>query len=482
MRTLTSALFEPWAAKLAELRPRLGETLRSLAPRSTAPWRDDAPPLAGGLVPFLGYAVQYGLRGPEVLRELRARHGDVFTLRLVGKHITFCLSREAVEYLYEAPYEEVSFLDGIRQFRGFGTVIRLDVTGPEDANVGLDTLRRYLAPRVHEATAELDREVRLALAELAGTGMVELRSTLGGVMARASSALLMGPRLARDPDFIEAARAFDDATQRMAASLFSSRPLEHAARCRDRLQRHILNELARRRAEPARQPQDFMDAFMAARDAHGRPLTDAQLASDLVGYTFATTANTPAAFSMCLLQILRDPALRARVEQELRAVLAQSGDVLDTAALKRLTLLEACLHETLRIFSPGIHLRALRRDVRIGAFTLPAGALMAVSPYVLHRDPAAYDDPDVFDADRFLEGPRRPGKKPSAMSFVPFGRGLHACIGRTLARAEVMLAVARVLTDWKPALVPLTKPLVPNWATAGVATPNQPVYIRPALT
>lgn len=480
MRALTRSLFETWSAKLAEANPRALETLRSLAVRSTTPWGTEGPPLAGGLLPFFGYALQYGIRGPEVLRELRARHGDVFTLRIVGKHITFCLSREAVEYLYEAPYEEVSFLDGIRLFRGFGTVIRMDVTGPEDANVGLETLRRYLAPRVHEATGELDREVRLALSDLASAGTVELRSALGGVMARVSSALLMGPRLARDPGFIDAARAFDDATQNMVPAMLSPRPLHHAARCRDRLEGHILNELAQRRAEPEREPQDFMDVFRAARDANGRPLTDAQVASDLVGYTFATTANTPAALSMCLLHILRDPALRARVESELNEVLAQTGDVLDTAALKRLTLLEACLHETLRMFAPGIHLRALRRDVRIGAFTLPAGALMAVSPYVLHRDPSAYDDPDVFDADRFLAGPRRPAKKPSAMSFVPFGRGLHACIGRTLARAEVMLTVARVLTDWKPSLVPLEKPLAPNWATAGIAAPNQPVYIRPA--
>jgi cytochrome P450 len=478
VRALTRSLLESWATKLAAARPHVGETLSSLAMRSTAPWGMDGPPLVGGFLPFFGYALQYGIRGPEVLRELRARHGDVFTLRMLGKHITFCLSREAVEFLYEAPYEEVSFLDGIRQFRGFGTVIRLDVTGPEDANVGLDTLRRYLAPRVHEATGELDRELRLALSELAGTEMVELRSTLGGVTARLSSALLMGPRLARDPGFIDAARAFDDATQNMVTSMLSPLPLQHAARCRDRLASHILNELAQRRAEPMREPRDFMDVFRAARDANGRPLTDAQVASDLVGYTFATTANTPAALSMCLLQILRDPALRARVEDQLNEVLAQTGDVLDTAALKRLTLLEACLHETLRMFAPGIHLRALRRDVRIGAFTLPAGALMAVSPYVLHRDPNAYSDPDVFDPDRFLEGPRRPGKKPSAMSFVPFGRGLHACIGRTLARAEVMLTVARVLTDWKPSLVPLEKPLAANWATAGVAAPNQPVYIK----
>jgi cytochrome P450 len=120
----------------------------------------------------------------------------------------------------------------------------------------------------------------------------------------------------------------------------------------------------------------------------------------------------------------------------------------------------------------------LRREVRMGDYTLPSGALVALSPYALHHDPKVYDDPGIFDPDRFLEGPRRPAKKPSAMNFVAFGRGLHACIGRTLARAEIMLTVARVLTDWKPALVPFKKPLATNWATTGVAVPNQPVYIE----
>jgi cytochrome P450 len=480
VRDISSYLREPWASKLNAAKPRLVEALSSLSLRSTAPWRD-APPLAGGFLPFFGYALEYGIRGPEVLRELRARHGDVFSLRMIGRNITFCLSREAVEYLYEAPYEEVSFLDGIRLFRGFGTVIRLDATGPEEANVGLETLRRYLAPRVHEAVIELDREVRSTLLELAGaspTESVELRGSLGRITARLSSSVLMGPRLARDPAFLDAAFDFDDATQQMVMSVFSSRPLERAAQCRDRLEGHILEELARRRAAVEHEPQDFIDALLAARDAHGRPLSDRQLASDLGVFTFATTANTPAAVTMCLLQILSNPALRVRVESELEALLEQNGDVLDTAALKRLKLLEACLHETLRMYSPGIHLRMLRHEVRMGAYTLPSGSLIAVSPYVLHRDPSMYEDPEVFDPDRFLDGPRRPAMKPSAMSFVPFGRGLHACVGRTLARAEVMLTVARVLTDWKPALVPLTKPLATSWATAGMGMPNQAVYIK----
>jgi sterol 14-demethylase len=462
-----------------EQRPVVAQQLRSLRIQRRSDARGGAPPIAGGHIPYVGYAIHYGLEGPALLGALRAQLGDMFTLRLMGRHITFCLDKGMVEHLYEAPLEEVSFLEGLKFFPGFGTVITFDASGPENANVGLETLRRYLQPRVHGATEELDRELRGRLARLAHKPRLSLRADLGRAIAHMSACLLAGKDVANDDGFIEAVAEFDVATQRMTSALFAKRAMERATEARRRVEPFLRAAVAaRRRADRSGAPRDFIEAMIDARDSQGNPLSDAVIASDVLGFMFATTANTPAAATMCLLRILDKPALLARVRAELDAVRRESGDVLDGTALKKLVLLSACMHEALRLYAPGIHLRMLTKDARVGGYALPRGTLVALSPYLLHRDPGVYSDPEEFDPDRFLDGPRLPRSKPPALHFVPFGRGLHACLGRTLAQAEVVLTLARVLSDYDLELLAPRRPLTLDWGTAGIAAPRHPVFAR----
>jgi cytochrome P450 len=480
---LTSAVRPSKARRLLgrarEATPLVQEALRSLVIHRAAQGRPDAPPLAGGHIPYIGYAVRYGLEGPELLRSLRASHGDMFALRLMGKHITFCLTHELIEHLYDAPYEEVSFLEALKFFPGFGTVVPFGASGPEDANVGLDTLRRFLAPRVYVATAELDGEVTSSLRKLARKPQLELRADLGRAIVQMSACLLAGTAVAHDDDFIEAMAAFDVLTHQMTKAVFTRRAVERACAGRERVEGFLRAAVAARRRTPAPDaPRDFIDAMLESRDPQGKSFSDAAIASDLLGYMFGTTANTPAAATMCLAHILQSQPLLTRVRRELDDVRTAHGDVLDAAALKKLTLLAACLNETLRMYAPGIHLRMLRRETKVGSYLLPKDALVAVSPYVLHHDDNVYTDPHLFDPDRFLDGPRLPASKPKALHFVPFGRGLHACIGRTLAHSEVLLTLARILSSYDVELLPPRRPLAPDWGTAGLATPKQPLFAR----
>lgn len=451
---------------------RYKRTLRSFLPQGKTKLLGSAPPLAGGYIPYLGYGLRYGNQGPELFRELKKRWGNVFTLRMVGKHITFGLDKDFVKQLYSAPHEKISFFEGLKQFRGFGTIIRFEATGPEGKNVGLKVLREHLAPRVKEASKELDQEVRDALSRLSEKGQLNLRTDLSTAIVQLTSYLLVGPRLARDPEFLATMSEFDEATHGMATSLFSQRPLERAALVRNRVVKHLCDELDKKRQEDPPDTPDLLDCMLVARDSEDNPFTNEQIADELVGYLFGTTANTPAAAVMLMYHILQDPDLRRRVEEELQEVRQQCGDVLDFGALRKLKFLDACLNETLRLYTSGMHLRCLKQDTQMGPYLIPAGELVGTSPYVLHRDPSVYPNPDAFDPDRFLTS------KPPSLHFVPFGRGLHACVGQRLAKAEIMLVVARVFTDLQPSLVPLEKPFKVNWKTAGLACSHESLTVQ----
>jgi len=116
--------------------------------------------------------------------------------------------------------------------------------------------------------------------------------------------------------------------------------------------------------------------------------------------------------------------------------------------------------------------------MRVGAYELPPRSLIAFSPYLLHRDPAVYSDPEIFDPDRFLAGPRGPARAPSNSHYLPYGRGVHACIGRHLARQEMMLTVARLLRDFEVGIAGGERPIAVEWLTNGLAAPAGSWIVR----
>ena len=112
----------------------------------------------------------------------------------------------------------------------------------------------------------------------------------------------------------------------------------------------------------------------------------------------------------------------------------------------------AVVDEALRLYPPAwvITRRALEADTVAGV-DVPAGSLVILSPWLLHRRPQRWPDAERFDPGRFLGGGSRPGggAGPAAREagYVPFGAGPRLCIGRDLALVEAVLVLATLLRD-----------------------------------
>lgn len=443
-------------------------------------YRDpDQPPVLGWQVPFLGCGLQFGLRGPEWLRAQYQRVGSPFTLYMLGRRITLADNPAYMKEFYLAGVEDVSMLAGLETFPGISELLVLNSTGPEGANVGMETLKHYLAGKVTSAGEALDEEAAAALHEALATGRGDLLPVLRRAILRLTALLLAGPRLAHLPDFIDAVCDVDVASLRLVKNPYSRTAVRAGLQARGRVIEHFVDELRRRRAAPTpAAPGDLCDALLAARDPQGAPFSDLNLAHELLGYMFATSANTPAGAAMCLLHILHDPALRRRIDDEQAAVRAAHGEAISFAALKAMPVLQATYLETLRMYVGPMHLRMAMKPMAVGPYTLPERSLIGFSVYHLHRDPAVYTDPDVFDPDRFLAGPRGPASAPSSAHFLPYGRGVHTCLGRNLARQEIMLTVARLVRDFQVELEPCKRPLAVDFLTNGIAAPAGPRMLR----
>ncbi|GAB3166932.1 hypothetical protein GCM10027291_13490 [Telluribacter humicola] len=83
--------------------------------------------------------------------------------------------------------------------------------------------------------------------------------------------------------------------------------------------------------------------------------------------------------------------------------------------------------------------RRTGEELRVGELTLPAGQEVLVLLHALHHHPDYWDQPDVFNPDRWKEEPRVP------YAYVPFLKGPRHCIGRHLAELNFVLVLNVVL-------------------------------------
>ena len=111
------------------------------------------------------------------------------------------------------------------------------------------------------------------------------------------------------------------------------------------------------------------------------------------------------------------------------------------AWLARLPYTRAVFDEALRLYPPAwlITRRAGEAD-EIAGVPVAAGTLVIISPWLLHRRPRSWPDPERFDPERFLD--ERGALARPRGDYLPFGLGPRLCIGRDIARLEGPLLLA----------------------------------------
>jgi cytochrome P450 len=157
----------------------------------------------------------------------------------------------------------------------------------------------------------------------------------------------------------------------------------------------------------------------------------------LVAAGHETTANT---LTWTWHLVSQNPGVDARMRDEVDRVL--QGESIAPHHLPALDYTRRIVLESNRLMPPawGILRQAISEDVVCGV-RIPSGALVLISPYVIQRDERWWPDKLRFDPDRHLPGARDEAPK---YSYVPFGAGPRACIGRLLAETETVVTLAHL--------------------------------------
>lgn len=196
------------------------------------------------------------------------------------------------------------------------------------------------------------------------------------------------------------------------------------------------------RADPTHDAP-LVHALMAATDpVSGDTLSDDDICNDLLIFMLAGHDTTATALTYALWALGHHPDVQARVAAEAAAI----GDrELVPADVPRLAYTRQVLDESLRLCPPaaGVGRRALQ-DIAVDGYRVQAGSIIAVGIQAVHRDPALWDDPMVFDPDRF--SPDADSER-ARWQFVPFAGGPRSCIGEHFAMLETTLALATIVSS-----------------------------------
>lgn len=198
---------------------------------------------------------------------------------------------------------------------------------------------------------------------------------------------------------------------------------------------------------------DLLEMLMSARDEEtGESMSDEHLRDEAITIFAAGHETTAVALSWMFYLLSQNQAVADKLYEEVAAL---GGKTPGMADLAQLTYTRQVFDETLRIYPPAwITNRDAVEDDELSGYPIKAGSIVMISPYVTHRLPEFWPDPERFDPDRFT--PDKVAARPR-FAYMPFGGGPHQCIGNNFALVEATLAAAVIAQRFRLELAPGVK-------------------------
>lgn len=222
-------------------------------------------------------------------------------------------------------------------------------------------------------------------------------------------------------------------------------------RARRELQQIVDTLAADRAANPGEDKDDVISRLIESTRQEPDPqVARVRMRDELVTLLLAGHETTASTLSWAFYLIDKHPQVWERLHAE--AVEAFSGEPLTYPDLHRLKYTSMVLEEVMRLYPPvWILPRLAQAEDEIGGYHVPAGADVLICPYLLHRHPDFWQDPDVFDPERF--NPDNTAGR-NRYAYIPFGAGPRFCVGNNLGMMEATLVLATVARDLRLEKVP----------------------------
>ncbi len=200
----------------------------------------------------------------------------------------------------------------------------------------------------------------------------------------------------------------------------------------------IVDGLIDKRIASKDEGDDLLSLLVAARDERGGDMPREQVRDEVMTFLGAGHETTANAMTWMWLLLSQYPEARKRMQAEVDEVL--QGRRPTFADLDSLPWTNAVFQESMRIYPPvPAFSRVATKNDEIDGQAVPVGTVVIILPYLLHKDPELWPNPEGFDPERFMPG-NTTGRHKQA--YMPFGAGRRICVGAGFAQMEGVLLAA----------------------------------------
>ncbi|KAL6771334.1 CYP51G1 [Auxenochlorella protothecoides x Auxenochlorella symbiontica] len=453
--------------------------------------RGNSPPVEEG-VPFVGGLLKFS-KGPwHLMKSMHSKYGEVFTVPLAHKRMTFLLGPHASPHFFNATDERMSQTE-VYSFNvptfGEGVVFDVDQrVRSEQFRFVADALR---SSKLKTYVPAFRQEAEDFFAAWGDTGVVNLAEVFGELIILTASRTLMG-REVRESMFKRVADLFHDLDDGMRplSVLFPYLPTAYHRKrdaARAALSDIFKSIIAARRASGVSE-DDVLQALIDSRYKKvydGRATTDQEIVGLLIALLFAGQHTSSITSTWTGLYMMAgDQKYYKAAEEEQRRVIAEHGTDITFDVLNELDTLHNCIQEALRLQPPLVLLmRYAKEPFEVTtsdgrSYVVPKGDIVATSPSFSHRLKHVFKDADSFQPERF-RAPREEDKA-APFSYIGFGGGRHGCMGSQFAYLQIK-------TIWSVLLRNFTFELVdefpePDWDSMVIGPkPTRVRYTRRRL-
>ena len=388
------------------------------------------------------------------------RHGDVVHLK-AGPYHGYLLSDPAdIKHVLQdnaRNYHKSPLYERLKDGFGQGLLTSEDTFWLRQRRLAQPAFHRQRIVAMAEAMSEcaqqaLDRWEQAAARGATIDVVAEMMSLTQAIIVRTMFSTDLGPAA----EIVN--RTWPIINQRIGETFWATRlettlPLPANRRFRRalrELEAVVYRIIAERRRSGRDQP-DLLSMFLSARDEDSdEGMTDRQLRDEVMTMLLAGHETTSLALSWTYYLLSQHPEVEERLTDEVDRVVGAARP--GFAHVERLAFTRRVLEESMRIYPPawGFSRLALGDD-EVGGYRVAKGSIVFLIPFVVHRRPKLWPDPERFDPDRFV--PDREAARPR-FAYFPFGGGPRACIGNQFAMVEAQLILAAIAQRYRIALLP----------------------------
>lgn len=397
---------------------------------------------------------------PMFLHEVGQKYGDVVLLGQ-GKFSAYFLNHpEAIAHVLQENYQNYTKntiqYNQLRKITGYGLLTNDGESWQRNRRLLQPSFSRSklmaLIPLIQEMTPPLIQ--RWSQAADSGT-LINIDQEMMELALQIVNRFLFGVEIQSEARQLTNAviTALDHLVERVRHPWMPPDLFPTASNLRNRRALRMLDEICLRiihsaEASPPSE-ENLLAVLLQARQDAGLNFGDAQVRDEVITLFIAGHETVASALTWTWYLLSQNPQYYPRLREEIKTVLADRPPT--EADYEQLTLIGQVFDEALRLYPPAWMLsrRSIAEDEIMG-HTIPANALVIISPYAIHRHPAFWQDPEAFYPERFA--PQT--EKPRRFAYIPFGGGPRLCIGFQFALIEARTILAHLLARFQLSLPP----------------------------